>query len=82
VNGDPTPEFASADYRLGELTTTTVGVKFGKTIDDKHVWSVRLEMYQQSGNSSPSEAFGQLTNQDLFPDVNSVIAQVNYSFKF
>ncbi len=82
VNGEPTPEFASADYRLGELTTTTVGVKFGKTIDDKHVWSVRLEMYQQSGNSSPSEAVGQLTNQDLFPDVNSVIAQVNYSFKF
>ncbi len=82
VNGDPTPEFASADYRLGDLTTTTVGVKFGKTIDDKHVWSVRLEMYNQSGDSSPSEAVGQLVNQDLFPDVNSVIAQVNYSFKF
>ncbi len=82
VDGDPTPEFASADYRLGELTTTTVGVKFGKTIDDKHVWSVRLEMYNQSGNSSPSEAVGQLVNQDLFPDVNSIIAQVNYSYKF
>ena len=82
VNGAATPEFASADYRLGDLTTTTLGVKFGKTIDDKHVWSARLEMYNQSGDSSPSEAVGQLVNQDLFPDVNVVIAQVNYSFKF
>ncbi len=76
------PEFASADYRLGEMTATTIGVKVGKTLSDKHVWSVRLEMYQQSGDSSPDEAFGQLQNQDLYPDVDAVIAQFNYSFKW
>jgi hypothetical protein len=43
---------------------------------------VRLEAYQQSGDSSPDEAFGQLSNQDLYPDVDAVIAQFNYSFKW
>lgn len=82
INGQAIPEFASADYRLGEINATTLGIKFGKTIDDKQLWSVRLEMYQQSGNSSPAEAFGQLSNQNLYPDVTALIAQVNYSFKF
>ena len=82
VDGNPLPEFASADYRLGEMTATTVGVKFGKTIDDKHLWSLRLESYVQSGDSSPAEAFGQLTNQDLYPDLEAVIVQFNYSFQW
>ena len=82
VDGDPLPQYASADYRLGEMTATTVGVKFGKAIDDKHLWSLRLETYNQSGDSSPPEAFGQLTSQDLYPDVDAVIVQFNYSFKF
>jgi hypothetical protein len=82
VDGQPMPNYASADYRLGEMTGTTFGVKFGQSIDDKHVWSVRLESYTQSGDSSPGEAFGQLSSQDLYPDVDAVIAQFNYSFKW
>jgi hypothetical protein len=82
VDGDSLPQYASADYRLGKMTATTLGVKFGKIISDKHIWSVRVESYQQSGESSPSEAFGQLVNQDLYPDVEAFIVQLNYSFKF
>ncbi|MCP4981711.1 MAG: DUF3570 domain-containing protein [Gammaproteobacteria bacterium] len=76
------PTNASADYRLGEMEATTVGVKFGRELDDQHSWSVRLEQYLQSGDASPSEAFGQLTRQDLYPDLEATIVQFNYSFKW
>ena len=82
LDSEAVPGFASADYRLGDLRTTTVGVKFGKATDSKHVWSARLAYYLQSGESSPSEAVGQLTQQDLFPDVHAVIVQFNYSFRW
>lgn len=82
LNSESLPQYASADYRLGDLQTTSFGIKFGKEIDDRHVWSARLAMYTQSGDSSPDEAVGQLKNQDLFPDVEAIIMQVNYSFKW
>ena len=81
-DGEPVPGEASADYRLGEMDATTVGVKFGKQISDRHHWSVRLEYYEQSGDSSPSEAFGQLAQQDLYPDVEATIVQFTYSFEW
>jgi hypothetical protein len=74
------PNDASADYRLGEMEATTVGLKFGQEFDERHVWSIRVEQYVQSGDGSPSEAFGQLTGQDLYPDVEATIVQFNYSF--
>ena len=81
-DSEPVPASVSADYRLGEMKTTTLGVKFGREIDEQHVWSVRLEQYLQTGDSSPDEAFGQLKNQNLFPDVEAWIVQFNYSFKW
>ncbi len=82
LDSEAVPEFVSADYRLGKLETTTVGIKLGRDIDDNHAWSARLEYYLQTGESSPSEAIGQLTQQDLFPDVEAWILQFNYSFKW
>lgn len=76
------PSHASADYRLGEMDATTIGIKFGRDIDEQHAWSMRLEFYEQTGEGSPSEAFGQLDQQDLYPDVEATIVQVNYSFRF
>ncbi len=76
------PEHASADYRLGEMEATTIGFKFGKDIDEQQAWSLRLELYEQSGDSSPSEAFGQLAQQDLYPTLEAAIVQFNYSFRF
>ena len=76
------PDDASADYRLGEMDATTVGVKFGREFDERHLWSLRLEQYLQTGEGSPSEAFGQLEQQDLYPDVEALIVQFNYSFKW
>ena len=80
--GERVPGDASADYRLGDMDATTYGFKFGKAIDERHVWSVRLERYKQTGDSSPSEAFGQLDQQDLYPDVKATIVQFSYSFQW
>jgi hypothetical protein len=76
------PGDASADYRLGDMDATTYGFKFGRAIDERHIWSVRLERYEQTGDSSPSEAFGQLEQQDLYPDVKATIVQLSYSFQW
>ena len=76
------PDHASADYRLGEMQATTIGFKFGRNIDEQRAWSFRLELYEQTGESSPSEAFGQLAQQDLYPDVEATIVQFNYSFRW
>ena len=82
LDGDPLPSDASADYRLGEMEATTVGVKFGQDYGRQHSWSVRLEQYVQTGEGSPSEAVGQLRDQDLYPDVTATIVQFSYSFIF
>ncbi len=82
LESEPVPTYASADYRLGEMEATTVGIKFGREVDRQHSWSVRLEQYEQTGESSPSEAVGQLRGQDLYPDVTATIVQVSYSFIF
>jgi len=82
LESDPVPSEASADYRLGEMDATTIGIKFGREVDRQHSWSVRLEQYEQTGESSPSEAVGQLRNQDLYPDVTATIVQLSYSFIF
>ena len=76
------PDEVSADYRLGEMDAQTIGIKFGHADSQGDGWSVRLEQYVQSGDGSPSEAFGQLTTQDLYPDVKATVVQFNYSFQW
>jgi hypothetical protein len=75
-----TPEFASADYRLGDMTTTTFGVKYGVALARNREFGVRLEVMQQSGEGRPAEAIGVTRNQDLYPTVDAVIFQLSYSF--
>jgi len=82
LDSDPVPETVSADYRLGEMETYTVGVKFGYSDNRNNSWSIRLEQYLQSGESHPDVAIGQLRGQDLFPDVEATIIQFSYSFQW
>jgi hypothetical protein len=78
--GEPLSSDLSADYRLGDMEATTVGIKVGREYSNQHSWAVRLERYEQTGDSSPSESFGQLDQQDLYPDVTATIVQLSYSF--
>lgn len=76
-----TPEFLSADYRLGDMDAITLGLKYGQDLDNGHSWSLRLEYYLQTGNALPDGgAIGSQVGVDLYPDVDAVIAQAIYSF--
>ncbi|MCK5717030.1 MAG: DUF3570 domain-containing protein [Thiomargarita sp.] len=79
LDGEPLPEYATADYRLGELTGITFGLKYGRTLSNGHDMSVRLEYYQQSGDANADNAPGILQQQALFPNVEAIIFQLSYS---
>jgi len=82
LDTDTIPDELTADYRLGELSAQTIGIKFGYSGSKNSTWSVRLERYMQSGESHPDVAVGQLVNQDLYPDVDATIIQFSYAFQW
>jgi hypothetical protein len=80
LEGTTLPTFASADYRLGEMTAYTLGLKYGMKMPSGNEWGFRLEYYQQDPKNAGFEAPGALQQLDLYPSVKAVIAQVSYSF--
>jgi len=74
------PEYASADYRLGEMTAYTVGIKYGQKRANGHDWAVRLEYYQQNPENAGFTEPEALQRQDLYPSIKAMILQFNYSF--
>ena len=74
------PKEASADYRLGELTTNTYGLLYGISYRDNQEFTARVEYMKQSGDEPYK--FGTLQDQELFPDVKAYILQIGYTFKF
>ena len=79
VDGEPLPEHATADYRQGELDALTLGLRYGGTAFKTHTWSIRGEIYDQRGDSSPDEAIGEQKDLDLFPGVRAVLIAFSYS---
>ncbi|MCW8831400.1 MAG: DUF3570 domain-containing protein [Gammaproteobacteria bacterium] len=72
--GNALIDYASHDYRLAELDTVTLGLKYGIPMGDDSEFSVRGEVISQSVNDSGVPA-GQET-----PDLDALMLQVNYSF--
>jgi hypothetical protein len=77
-DGDPLPQFASADYRLGDLDTYTIGLAWSRPLQDGRRLSVRLDYYEQSGTSPPEIEVGDLRGFDLAPSVDALIAEIGY----
>ncbi len=78
---NPLPTFASADYRVGEMTAITLGLKYGFQMDDGDRAEIRLEYYKQTPSSTnePKE-IANLEGLDLYPEIDAVILQFNYYF--
>ena len=74
------PEFASSDYRLGEMEAITVGVKYIDKMDNGNEYGLRFEYYLQSNKNAGYEAIGVLNEVEYLPDVSAVIVQFSYSF--
>ncbi|AQS35921.1 Protein of unknown function (DUF3570) [Shewanella psychrophila] len=79
-SGEVRPEFASADYRIGNMNTYTLGVKIGHTLIDGTKASYRLEYYQQDPYANGDQATGQLAHQELYPSLKAIIFQLGLSF--
>ncbi len=81
IQGESLPNHATADYRLGDLDTVTVGLKYGFPVGQGRRMSVRAAYYKQM-NGGSAGAFGVQQDLDLFPDVDALIVQLGYGFSW
>ena len=81
VDGDPLPNFASADYRLGSFDGLTVGAKYGWKTRGGNDLSLRAELYSQSGDIPSDLLFGNQAGNVRYPDLDAIIVQFSYQFK-
>lgn len=81
--GTPLPEFATSDYRLGPLSTVTLGLKYGLPVPNTPgEFYVRGEYMRQFGNGHPAGAVGVERQTDLFPPVDITTVLVGYTLSF
>ena len=80
VENNDLPAFVSADYRIGEMTAITLGLKYGLLINNGNELAFRLEYYHQTPTDAGFDEIGVLNDVDLYPTIDAVIAQVTYSF--
>jgi hypothetical protein len=81
--GEPLPEYATADYRVGALETATVGLTLGYHPEGSPgQWTVRAEYIGQFGTAHPSDVVGVQDEYDLFPPLNIATLVVGYTTNF
>ena len=81
AQSEVTPNFASADYRVGDMTAFTLGLKYGFQLDGGDRAEIRLEYYKQTPNkANQPQGVSGLDNLELYPEVDALIAQFNYYF--
>lgn len=73
-NSGDSNTYASADYRLGNMDATTVGMSYGR--DGDRPWHVTLEYYLQTPEE-PDNKFGALEDLTLAPEMSAVIFRLN-----
>ncbi|MCW8988886.1 MAG: DUF3570 domain-containing protein [Gammaproteobacteria bacterium] len=65
------PTYASADYRLADLKTTTLAFKYGIDLDKDSEFAVRIGKMNQTSNGDAT-----------FEDVDATFVQLNYRMVF
>jgi len=81
IDGAVLPENASADLRLAESQTATIGLKLGIPTEAGE-FTLRAEYIQQQGDETPGEAIGIQRNYSLHPELDAYLLQLGYSFDF
>lgn len=82
VGGQPLPQFASSDSRLGSFSAMTGGLKFGFKPTEGTELYIRGEYYDQTGTAHPADAFGQLKSQNLFSGTKAAYVLLGYTWDF
>lgn len=83
LTGQPTPEFASSDQRLGPLRTATIGATYGFHVQDiPGELSIRAEYLKQWGQGHPAHEAASLNGTDLFPSLDIGTLLLGYTLEF
>jgi len=77
--GEALPQYASADYRLGDFVGTTFGLKYGMKVGKSSEFTIRTEVMNQTYNTVGA-LIGEQNNQVIVPDLSAVIFQLGYNF--
>ncbi|QIZ76724.1 DUF3570 domain-containing protein [Ferrimonas lipolytica] len=80
TDAESLPTYVSADYRLAQMDTYTIGFKYGIPLAGGDEMALRIEYYQQSPDGGNKNQPGQLANVDLTPEVNAVTLQFSYHY--
>ncbi|MEE4246822.1 MAG: DUF3570 domain-containing protein [Kangiellaceae bacterium] len=80
LQSQPTPEFTSADIRLGEYSALTFGLKYGWQSDNGNQSAVRFSYYKQSPQDIFTSNPGILSQTDIYPNLDAIFIQYTYSF--
>jgi hypothetical protein len=76
--GTPVVQEATADYRLGEMLSSTLGLKWGYQMTENNEVSIRAEYMKQT--SKGDDGIGVLASQELYPDTDAYWLQLGYTF--
>jgi hypothetical protein len=79
-NSQSTPGTVTADYRLGDLTAMTPGIKVTKKLEKGRELSFILRYYMQTSDIDSFTPVGSQVGQDLIPDTDAIVIQSHYSF--
>jgi hypothetical protein len=76
---EKTLKYASADYRLGDFTSKTIGLKYGILYDSGSEINFRIEKIQTDGKTRKQDAIGKLQNTNLYPNLDATVIQAGIS---
>ncbi len=76
------PQYASADYRLANLHTITLGMKVGYRPRFGGELSIRAELIRQNGETRPRDAVGIQREAGVFPTLKASMVHVAYTLPF
>lgn len=82
VAGSALPRYASADYRLARMDSTTYSVKLAVELSKDNEVSAKFSAMRQRGDSHPADAIGVQRDLNLYPGLDAVALQVNWKFTF
>lgn len=74
------PQYASADFRISDMKSYTLGIKYSQPVEKDNRISIRLEYIQQTAAPSPGSYVGVLNQLQIVPDTKASIMQLQYSF--
>jgi hypothetical protein len=82
-SGEPQSiDYASADPRLAELQSNTLGLRFANEIGQGVEWGIGVDYMVQTGDKHPPEAVGVQKNEELFHDLKALSITADFSIIF